>query len=184
MRFISDLAGRLAHRVQLTTDGLKLYLEAVEAGFGGDIDYAQLIKSFENDNGRSTEIRYSPGEQVECRKEIITGKPKVNFIGTSFVERQNLTMRMRMRRYTRLTNAFSKKLANLEAANALHYMHYNFVRRHQTLRITPAMAAGVDRRLWSLEDIADLAGLIASVYSIHSRGACHAHLRPGSPSAA
>ena len=154
--FIADLASRLAHRVQLTTDGLKLYLEAVEQGFGGEIDYAQVIKTYLNDGGNSADVRYSHGDQVECRKEIITGNPRVNFIGTSYVERQNLTMRMRMRRFTRLTNAFSKKIENHGHAIALHFMHYNFVRRHQTLRVTPAMAAGLTRKLWTLEDIIDL----------------------------
>jgi IS1 family transposase len=154
--FIDDLAGRLTHRVQLTTDGLKAYLNAVEEGFGGDIDYAQLIKMYDNDTGNGSDIRYSPGEQVECRKEVISGNPKINFIGTSYVERQNLTMRMRMRRFTRLTNGFSKKIENLGHAVALHYMHYNFVRRHQTLRVTPAMAAGVTNRIWSIEDIVSL----------------------------
>ena len=154
--FIADLAGRLAHRVQLTTDGLKLYLEAVEGAFGGDIDYAMLVKQYGNVPGNTAEARYSPGECTGAKKETIVGNPDADRISTSFVERQNLTMRMRMRRFTRLTNAFSKKLANLEAAVALHYMHYNFVRRHQTLRVTPAMAAGVDRHLWSIEEIVGL----------------------------
>jgi IS1 family transposase len=154
--FIADLAGRLSSRVQLTTDGHKPYLEAVEQGFGGEIDYAMLIKLYESETGNGSDIRYSPGKHVETRTEIITGDPRRNFIGTSFVERQNLTMRMRMRRFTRLTNAFSKKLQNLEAAVALHYMHYNFVRRHQTLRVSPAMAADVTRKLWTLEDIVAL----------------------------
>ncbi len=151
--FVADLSSRLSHRVQLTTDGLKLYLEAVEQGFGGEVDYAQIIKIYLNDAGNTADIRYSPGEHVESRKEVITGNPNWNFIGTSYVERQNLTMRMRMRRFTRLTNGFSKKVQNLEAAVALHYMHYNFVRRHQTLRVTPAMAAGVERKMWTLEDL-------------------------------
>ena len=154
--FIADLASRLAHRVQLTTDGLKLYLEAVEQGFGGEIDYAQIIKTYLNDSGNTADVRYSPGEHVESRKEIVTGNPRWNFIGTSYVERQNLTIRMRMRRFTRLTNAFSKKIENHGHALALHFMHYNFVRRHQTLRVTPAMAAGVTRKLWSLEDVVAL----------------------------
>ena len=154
--FIADLSGRLAHRVQLTTDGLKLYLKAVEDGFGGDIDYAQIIKVYENATGNGSEVRYSPGEQVETYKEIVTGNPRENFIGTSYVERQNLTMRMRMRRFTRLTNAFSKKIENLGAAVALHYMHANFVRRHQTLRVTPAMAAGVERKVWTLTDLVSI----------------------------
>ncbi len=154
--FIADLAGRLGHRVQLTTDGLKLYLEAVEHGFGGEVDYAQIIKTYLNDSGNSADVRYSPGDQVECRKQIITGNPRENFISTSYIERQNLTIRMRMRRFTRLTNAFSKKIENHGHALALHFMHYNFVRRHHTLRVTPAMAAGVSRKLWTLEDLVAL----------------------------
>jgi len=154
--FIADLASRLAHRVQLTTDGLRLYLEAVEGAFGGDIDYAMLVKQYGNAPGNTAEARYSPGECTGIKKEPIVGNPDADRISTSFVERQNLTMRMRMRRFTRLTNAFSKKLANLEAAVALHYMHYNFVRRHQTLRVTPAMAAKVTNKLWSIEDVVAL----------------------------
>jgi IS1 family transposase len=154
--FIADLASRLAHRVQLTTDGLRLYPEAVEDGFGGDIDYAQLIKIYEIVKGNSADVRYSPGEQVSCRKEVITGDPRFNFVGTSFAERQNLIMRMRMRRFTRLTNAFSKKIENHEHAIAIYAMHYNFVRRHQTLRVAPAMAAGATNKLWSLEDMIGL----------------------------
>lgn len=153
--FIRDLAGRLAHRVQLTTDGHRPYLEAVEQGFGGEIDYAMLIKMY--GQPATPETRYSPPECIGCRKTPITGEPDRDFISTSFIERQNLTMRMQMRRFTRLTNAFSKKLANHAHAVALHYMHYNFARIHQTLRRTPAMVAGVDRRLWSVEDIVRLA---------------------------
>lgn len=152
--FIADLASRLSHRVQLTTDGHKPYLEAVEGAFGGEIDYAMLVKLFGSTPGNSAEVRYSPGECVGIEKRPVVGHPDDAHISTSYAERQNLTMRMR--RFTRLTNAFSKKLANLEAAVALHFQHYNFVRRHQSLRVTPAMAAGVNRRLWSIEDIVDL----------------------------
>ncbi len=154
--FIADLASRLSHRIQLSTDGLKLYVEAVEQGFGGAIDYGQVIKTYLNDAGNSADIRYSPGEHVETKKVVVNGDPEPHLISTSYIERQNLTIRMRMRRFTRLTNAFSKKLANLEAAVNLHFMHYNFVRRHQTLRVTPAMAAGVTRKMMSLEDIVAL----------------------------
>jgi IS1 family transposase len=154
--FISDLAGRLAHRVQLTTDGLKVYINAVEEGFGGDIDYAQIIKTFDNDTGNKSEIRYSPGEQVECRREVISGNPRINFIGTSYAERLNLTIRMRTRRFTRLTNAFSKKMENHGHAFAIYSMHYNFARIHMTLRVTPAMAAGISRKVWSIEDMVAL----------------------------
>lgn len=153
--FMSNLAGRLTHRVQLTTDGHGAYLEAVEDAFGADVDYAQLVKLY----GESPEAakRYSPAECVGIRKEAITGRPDKKHVSTSYVERQNLTMRMSMRRFTRLTNAFSKKVENLAHAVSLHYMHYNFVRIHKTLRITPAMAAGVTDRLWSVQDIVEMA---------------------------
>jgi IS1 family transposase len=154
--FISDAAGRLANRVQLTTDGHKPYLQAVEDAFGGDIDYAMLIKLYGNTPGNTAEVRYSPGECIGTRKEVITGKPDLDKVSTSFAERQNLTMRMRMRRFTRLTNAFSKKIENHEHAISLNFMHYNFVRRHQTLKVTPAMAAGLTRKMMSLEEIVDL----------------------------
>ena len=155
MEFMTNLAGRLASRVQLTTDGHKAYLEAVEEAFGIDVDYAQLVKLY----GESPEAqkRYSPAECVGCRKEAITGSPDREHVSTSYVERQNLTMRMSMRRFTRLTNAFSKKVENLAHAVSLHYMHYNFVRIHKTLRVTPAMAAGVTDRLWSVQDIVEMA---------------------------
>lgn len=153
--FIRDLASRLAHRVQLTTDGHRPYLEAVEAGFGGEVDYAMLVKLY-GASGDNPDTRYSPAECQGCRKTGIAGSPDPDHVSTSYVERQNLTMRMRMRRFTRLTNAFSKKVENHEHAVAMHYMVYNFARRHQTLRVTPAMAAGVDRKLWTVEDIVRL----------------------------
>jgi IS1 family transposase len=152
--FIQDLAGRLANRVQLTTDGLKAYLTAVPDGFGEDIDYAMLVKIYGNDvEGQK---RYSPAVCTGCKKETKIGDPDSKHVSTSYIERQNLTMRMQMRRFTRLTNAFSKKIENHIAAIALHYMHYNFVRIHQTLRVTPAMAAGVTNRLWPIDDIVEL----------------------------
>jgi IS1 family transposase len=154
--FIQDLAGRLSNRVQLTTDGLKMYLNAVADGFGEDIDYAMLVKVYGNDPGAET--RYSPAVCTACKKENKIGSPDSKHVSTSHIERQNLTMRMQMRRFTRLTNAFSKKLENHMAAIALHYMHYNFVRIHQTLRVTPAMAAGVTDRLWSVRDLVGLLG--------------------------
>jgi IS1 family transposase len=152
--FIQYLAGRLAHRVQLTTDGHKPYLTAVADGFGEDIDYAMLVKIYGADP--SEEKRYSPAVCTGCKKETKIGDPDPAHISTSYIERQNLTMRMSIRRFTRLTNAFSKKLENHIAALAIFYMHYNFVRIHQTLRITPAMAAGVTHRLWSIEDVIGL----------------------------
>jgi IS1 family transposase len=154
--FISDVACRLANRVQLTTDGHKPYLEAVEGAFGGEIDYAMLVKLYGSVPGNTSEARYSPGECVGADKRVIVGNPDEAFISTSFAERQNLTMRMRMRRFTRLTNAFSKKIENHEHAIAIYTLHYNFVRRHQTLRMTPAMAAGLTRRLWFIEDMVAL----------------------------
>ena len=150
--FMKDLAGRLASRVQLTSDGHKAYLQAVDEAFGGEIDYAQLIKVYEGDS-RTNEARYSPAICVDCVKEARSGKPDPKHISTSFVERANLTMRMGMRRFTRLTNAFSKKVENLGAAVSLHFLHYNFCRVHQSLRVTPAMAAGIADHVWELEEI-------------------------------
>jgi IS1 family transposase len=151
--FIDDLKGRLANRVQLTTDGLKCYLTAVENAFGADIDYAQLIKIY---GATQEETRYSPAECIGCETKIIQGQPDKSHISTSYVERQNLTMRMRMRRFTRLTNGFSKKVENHAYALALFYMHYNFCRIHQTLRVTPAMEAGISDHVWSLDELAAL----------------------------
>jgi hypothetical protein len=153
--FMKDLAGRLANRVQLTTDGHAAYLNAVESTFGSDIDYAQLIKLYGSDQAPE-ETRYSPAVCIGARPHQISGAPEPKHISTSYVERQNLTMRMHMRRFTRLTNAFSKKLENHVAAISLHFMYYNFVRIHQTLRITPAMAAGVSDRVWEISDIVGL----------------------------
>ena len=152
--FMQDLAGRLANRVQLTTDGHLAYLQAVESAFGADIDYAMLVKLY--GAARETEARYSPAECVGCQQKPVTGNPDPKHVSTSYVERQNLTMRMHRRRFTRLTNAFSKKLENHVAAISLHFMYYNFVRIHQTLRITPAMAAGVTERVWEISDIVAL----------------------------
>ncbi|HVS89994.1 MAG TPA: IS1 family transposase [Candidatus Acidoferrum sp.] len=149
--FIDDLAARLANRVQLTTDGLRVYLNAVEGAFGCDVDYAMLVKLYGND--ADAETRYSPAECIGCQTAAISGLPNPKHISTSYVERQNLTMRMQMRRFTRLTNAFSKKVENLMAAVALHYMQYNFCRVHQTLRVTPAMEAGLTDHVWSIEEL-------------------------------
>jgi IS1 family transposase len=153
--FIEDLASRLANRVQLTSDGHKAYLEAVEGAFGCDVDYAQLVKIY----GASTESaigRYSPAECIGCQKQVIEGNPNPKDISTSHAERNNLSIRMHSRRMTRLTNAFSKKMANHAHAMALHFLYYNFVRIHQTLRTTPAMAAGVTERLWEVGDIVNM----------------------------
>ncbi len=160
--FMDDLKGRLANRVQLTTDGHRAYLEAVEEAFGADVDYAMLIKLYgKAGDDKSPETRYSPSECTGIKTEIIEGNPDDKHINTSYVERQNLTMRMSMRRYTRLTNAFSKRLEYLSHSVALHFMHYNFVRIHKTLRVTPAMAAGVTDRLWEVGDIVDLVEAVA-----------------------
>jgi len=151
--FIDDLASRLANRVQLTTDGNKVYLEAVEGAFGCDVDYAMPVKMYESSQ---EETRYSPARCTGCKGTPITGNPERKYISTSFIERQNLTMRMGMRRFTRLTNAFSKKIENHTLHLALHYMYYNFVRIHKTLRVTPAMKAGVTDHLWSVEETVGL----------------------------
>lgn len=152
--FIDDLADRLANRIQLTSDGHKAYLQAVEESFGGAIDYAQLIKVY--GAAPESEKRYSAAECIGTELKTVSGNPDPNYISTSFVERQNLTMRMSMRRFTRLTNAFSKKIENHGHAIALHFMYYNFGRIHKTLRITPAMAAGVSDHVWTLEEIVGL----------------------------
>ena len=151
MVLMDDLRTRLANRVQLTTDGHKAYLEAVEGAFGSDVDFAQLIKLY----GPTITApgRYSPAECIGAKKQRVMGSPDIAHVSTSYVERQNLTMRMSMRRFTRLTNAFSKKLDNHIHALALYFAFYNFCRIHKTLRVTPAMAAGITDRLWSLEDI-------------------------------
>jgi IS1 family transposase len=157
-RFMTDLAGRLEHRVQLTTDAHKPYLTAVEEAFGSEIDYAMLQKLY--GNAPEPDTRYSPGVCVGVDVRVVQGDPDPALISTSYVERQNLTMRMGMRRMTRLTNAFSKKVENLAAAVALHFMHYNFARPHKSLANpyprTPAMAAGVADHAWTLKEIAGL----------------------------
>ncbi len=152
--FVSDLASRLADRVQLTSDGLRAYLTAVPNAFGEEVDYAQLVKVYQQDS--EGQRRYSPPECVTCERVRIVGGPDPRHISTSFIERQNLTMRMGMRRFTRLTNAFSKKAENHAAAVSLHMMHYNFARVHQTLKTSPAVAAGVTDHVWSIEEIVSL----------------------------
>jgi IS1 family transposase len=154
--FVNDLQRRLANRIQLTTDGNRLYLFAINTAFGQDIDYAVLMKLYGGSSSATAEVRYSPAECVGCEKKPKIGEPDPKHISTSYVERQNLTMRMQMRRFTRLTNAFSKKIESHVASIAIHYMNYNFCRIHQTLRVTPAMAAGVTDRLWSIQDLVAL----------------------------
>jgi IS1 family transposase len=155
--FIDDLASRMANRIQLTSDGHKPYLTAVERSFGIGIDYAMLVKIYSTPGGNPNERRYSTGECCGAVKSAVCGDPDAKHISTSFVERQNLTMRMGMRRFTRLTNGFSRKVDNHCCAVALHYMHYNFGRIHKTLRVTPAMQTGISDHVWSLEEIARLA---------------------------
>jgi len=149
--FIDDLASRLASRVQLTTDGHRPYLEAVEGAFGADVDYATLVKIY--GPAPETERRYSPPVCLGAMAATIQGKPNPRYISTSYVERANLTMRMSMRRFTRLTNGFSKKVENLRHAVALYAVHYNFCRVHQTLRVTPAMEAGLSDHIWSIDEL-------------------------------
>jgi len=158
IEFMDDLRARLANRVQLTTDGHKAYLEAVEGAFGGDVDYAQLIKMYGGETGsKGHEKKYSPAECTGTKKRAVEGRPDMAKVSTSHVKRQNLTMRMHMRRFTRLTNGFSKKVENHMHAIALHFMYYNFVKVHQTLKVTPAIEAGLTDRLW---DIADLVAIV------------------------
>ena len=155
--FMQDVAARLTSRIQLTTDGHRPYVQAVKEAFGTNIDYAMLVKLYGLPSGTSpTERRYSPSECIGVQMQTIKGAPERKHVSTSFVERQNLTMRMQMRRFTRLTNAFSKKVDNLGHAIALHFMHYNFCRVHQTLRVTPAMEAGIANHVWTLGELVGL----------------------------
>jgi IS1 family transposase len=151
--FMTDLSERLTNRVQISSDSLRSYVDAVERAFGADVDYGQIVKFYDADPIGPG--RYAPPRVTGVERTVIAGSPDKRLISTSMVERQNLTMRMSMRRFTRLTNAFSKKLENLQAAVALHFAHYNLVRVHKTLRITPAMAANVTDRLWSLEELVE-----------------------------
>jgi IS1 family transposase len=155
--FMHDVADRLVNRVQLTTDGHRAYLTAVESAFDNDIDYAQLVKMYGRAEGNDQERKYSPNSFNGSKKTRISGDPISKFVSTSYVERQNLTMRMHMRRFTRLTNAFSKKIENHGYAIALHFVYYNFCKIHTSLSITPAMQAGLTKRVMSVEDIANLA---------------------------
>jgi IS1 family transposase len=152
--FIQDLANRLSNRVQLTTDGHRVYWEAVEKAFGSNVDYAMLVKLY--GAVRDKEATYSPAKVISCRAIPMIGDPDAEHISTSYVERSNLTMRMSMRRFARLTNAFSKKVENHISALSLYFMFYNFCRVHQTLRVTPAMEAGIADHVWEIEEIMDL----------------------------
>lgn len=152
--FMKDLNSRLANRVQLTTDGFRPYLVAVENAFGSDIDYAQCVKIYSTPGGG--EIRYSGGECCGMETKRVMGNPDPKHMNTAYIERQNLTMRMCMRRFTRLTNAHSKKVENLIYSIAIHYMYYNFVRINQAIRCTPAMKVGITDHLWEISDLVDL----------------------------
>jgi IS1 family transposase len=154
--FMQDLASRLKDRVQLTTDGHKAYREAVRVAFGKNVDFAQLVKMYAGEGTQSAEKKYSPAEVTGTKKMTRVGNPDSKSVSTSHVERQNLTMRMNMRRFTRLTNAFSKKVENHCYAIALHFVYYNFVRIHKSLRVTPAMEAGLTKELWTVENIVKL----------------------------
>jgi IS1 family transposase len=157
--FMHDLAARLASRIQMTSDGYRPYIQAVEDAFGSEIDFAMLVKIYGTPDMRNkpAEVRYSPAQCMGARKTVISGMPDKRHISTSHTERHNLSMRMGMRRFTRLTNAFSKKLENHEHALALYFMYYNFCRIHQTLRVTPAMEAGITDHVWSLGELVSLA---------------------------
>lgn len=151
--FVDDLASRLANRAQITSDGLKCYVEAIEGAFGSGVDYAMLVKMYES---TQEETRYSPAKCIACESKRVMGSPDPKHVSTSFVERHNWSMRTSMRRYTRLSNGFSRKVENHLAAVALNYFAYNFIQIHRTLRMTPAMAAGVTNKLWSVEDLVAL----------------------------
>ena len=149
--FMTDLSGRLANRVQISSDSLPAYVEAIEVAFGGDVDYGQLVKIYEAEPMGPG--RYSPPRVTKTKRYAVYGAPDRDHISTSLIERQNLTMRMNIRRFTRLTNAFSKKIENMKAAVALHFAHYNFVRIHGSLRVTPAMEAGITNHIWTIEEL-------------------------------
>jgi IS1 family transposase len=151
--FVGDVAGRVKNRVQISSDALRAYVEAVEQSFGADVDYAQIVKTYAQDESQNAERKYSASEFVIAEKKAISGFPNMALASTSYVERLNGTTRLHMRRLTRLTYAFSKKRENFEAAVALHFAYYNFVKRHGALRMTPAMAAGVERDFWTVSDL-------------------------------
>lgn len=155
--FTTDVASRLKNRVQISSDALRAYVEAVEQAFGSEVDFAQVVKTYDVPSGEGPERRYSPPEITITEKRPVTGHPDMQLASTSYIERLNGTTRLHMRRLTRLTYAFSKKLENFEAAVALHFAYYNFVKRHNTLRCTPAMAAGIERDFWTVKDLVDAA---------------------------
>lgn len=155
VQFCEDVAARVTSRVQISTDSLRSYVDAVERGFGAEADYGQIVKMFGQTNDEEAR-RYSPAKLISVHREVIAGTPDENLISTSYVERQNLTMRMHMRRLTRLTNAFSKKFENFQAAVSLHFAYYNFVRLHKSLRCTPAMAGDVTDHVWTVQDLIGL----------------------------
>jgi hypothetical protein len=150
---VDDLAQRLANRVQITTDGFRFYVNAIENSFGSEVDFAQLVKLYGDYGQHDSEAKYSPSPIIETIVKVHQGNPDETKISTSYIERQNLTIRMMMRRFTRLTNAFSKKAANLKAACALHFAYYNFCRVHKTLRVTPCMEAGITNHVWAIREL-------------------------------
>jgi IS1 family transposase len=151
--FVRDVAARMRNRVQISSDGLKAYVEAVEQGFGSEVDFAQIVKTYVHESAQYHDRRYSAPEIVTTQKKVVTGRPNMALASTSYVERLNGTTRLHMRRLTRLTYAFSKKLENFEAAVALHFAYYNFVKSHSTIRCTPAMAAGIERDFWTVDNL-------------------------------
>jgi IS1 family transposase len=154
--FVSDVASRMKNRVQISSDALRVYVDAIEQAFGSNVDFAQIVKVYEEDH-HHPERKYSPAAFVSAEKNRVTGAPRMDLVSTSYVERLNGTTRLHMRRLTRLTYAFSKKMENFEAAVALHFAYYNFVKRHNTLRATPAMAAGIERDFWKVSDLVEAA---------------------------
>jgi IS1 family transposase len=155
--FVADVQSRMAGRVQISSDALKAYQDAIEQTFGADVDFGQIIKTYEHDDSQNAERKYGAAKFVSVEKRSVTGSPDMSLVSTSYIERLNATTRLHMRRLTRLTLAFSKKLENFEAAVGLHFAYYNLVKRHNSLRCTPAMAAGVERDFWSVHDLVEAA---------------------------
>jgi IS1 family transposase len=155
--FVGDVATRMAGRIQISADALKAYQDAIEQTFGVDVDFGQIIKTYEHDHAQHPELKYSAPKFVSVEKRVVVGSPDMGLVSTSYIERLNATTRLHMRRLTRLTLAFSKKRENFEAAVALHFAYYNFVKRHSTIRCTPAMAAGIEQSFWSVGDLVEAA---------------------------